>query len=322
MRDNVPPLSKQLEGLGRVVEGAYSAGRHQRIVRTNPSIIRLGQDILLVERANTISSGSPTREWRRNSSHLRIWKIDTPNRQRQLLSTLSPLDELDGFRSREDPRLNFRGDSLEIWCASRSLVHQKGPVRQEILRLNKSLRVEQIEIPCHFGNDHVPYQKNWSPIEGSTKFVYWLNGRHIVSDLFDPNELFESKGLSWDFGEIHLGTPSVRTGKTFLAFFQSSRDGDLAKHQVESGAYNSRYFLGVYQFSSLPPYEIVKWTPTPLLVGSLENPTRTGSPACLFPGGIIIQGDTILLSLGINDTGWAIVNFELEPLLSRLEPFK
>lgn len=321
MLDVIPSLPQQLGELGKVTESAYPSGRHDRIVRTNPSIIHLGQDILLVERLDAIRSGSPTREWRRNSSQLRIWLINKVSRHRQILNTISPRDELGGLRSHEDPRLNLRGDSLEIWCASRSLAHQTGPIRQEILRLNKSLDVEHIVVPTHFGNDSVPYQKNWSPVAGSDKFVYWLNGKHIVSDLFDQTKTYESKGLSWEFGEIHLGTPSLQMGGTFLAFFQSSREDDFLKTQTESGAYNSRYFLGAYEFSAIPPYEILRWTPNPLLIGSLNNPHRTGSPACLFPSGMIIEEDNILLSLGINHAGWAIVRFDRKALVSRLERF-
>jgi predicted GH43/DUF377 family glycosyl hydrolase len=294
--------------------------RKTRVVHMNPSVTRHGDSLLLIERVNHLESGSPTHNWRHNFSHLRLSRFN-PKLKGGKAELLTLWEEHpDDARSREDPRLFVRDGQVEIWCARRSPRDPFGPVWQEIIRLNDAYRIEEVLLPTNFRNGAVRYQKNWTPMEGTSCFSYWLDGVHVVGTLDDVSANFQSTGLFWDYGQIHLGTPSLLIGDSFLAFFQSSREEPYLDALASRGIYNKRYYLGAVEFASTPPFSPITWTPEPLLIGSIKNPTQWGSPPVLFPGGAVQTDSQILVSLGINDCGWSLVEISLDQLRLRMQP--
>jgi len=319
MSDLFPPLESQLEHLGRVRYTSFSTDRDSRLLPMNPSIAQHRGRLLLIERLNYIKSGSPTREWRQNSSHLRLSSMDLdPRLERPVLTNIWE-ERTDRGHSREDPRLSIRDGKINVWCAFRSTLDPRSPVRQQLLLFDESYHLYDIHEPPHFQNGVTFYQKNWAPIEGTPFFSYWIDGEHITAHLDNPKITYSTPGLTWKYGEIHLGTPCIRVSDYLLLFFQSSREDLFLRRFASDGIYNSRYYVGAALLDPSPPFEIKAWTPTPLLTGSIDNPVRRGSPACIFPAGAVSNKTQVFLAVGVNDCGWSLAELDKDRLLERLQ---
>jgi predicted GH43/DUF377 family glycosyl hydrolase len=181
-------------------------------------------------------------------------------------------------------------------------------------------------------------EKNWVPFEYIDKqnvphfyLQYGLNPHKIlripnpnvnevIHEIFPKEDVFyithwDNKGNGW--GELRGGTPALKVGDEYLAFFHSCfRDkNDLIW-----------YAMGAYTFEGEPPFKITAISSYPILFqGMYESGSlNTSDPQrrVIFPVGFVIEQnedkELIHLSCGENDSAIKIVTLDKAKLINLL----
>jgi len=151
------------------------------------------------------------------------------------------------------------------------------------------------------GNDGRHAEKSWVWFwDDGWKAIYQTEPHTILSvnDAQEVEWVIESRQTfpKWRWGRPRGGTPPTRwvyeKGTFYLRFFHS---------RLPWKAQHNRYYVGAYLFDCEPPYTPRWMTPEPILVGSPNDPLSPIPKCCLYPGGAVFDGETWMLSLGIND---------------------
>lgn len=164
-------------------------------------------------------------------------------------------------------------------------------------------------------------EKNWVffSVAGERFFIYHNQPNQTVYR-FDgqcAGERFESPTASWPWGAIHGGTPPIAFQGKLLRFFHTRMDNELSP-----SPFAHRYYVGACLMEPQPPFAILAVSKEPILRGC-ETDTLTGTerascfhnkPKVVFPGTCILDGDTILLSVGVNDNACAIARLGVSDL--------
>lgn len=178
-------------------------------------------------------------------------------------------------------------------------------------------------------------EKNWPPFaygppaeDPNLFFEYQIIPRKIIS-LPDPqkNEILNITlprkvaymSLFWEkiWGQIRGGTPAVKIGDEYLAFFHSA-------FTERSGFW--WYVMGAYTFQAEPPFALTGISTRPILFrGIFDTPianTAEFRKRVIFPSGFVIEKqdgkELIHLACGENDSGIKIVTLDKEVLLNNL----
>jgi predicted GH43/DUF377 family glycosyl hydrolase len=147
------------------------------------------------------------------------------------------------------------------------------------------------------------WEKNWTAIdhEGIAHFVYSINPHRIIKVEGDRAEwAYETpfKG-SWDGGPMRGGaTPYLYQGN-YWHFF----------HGCTNQANGRRlYNCGVVVFKPEPPFEIIKYTPSPIDVAD-PSVTPPGQYCdVIFPGGVVRRDNKWVVVFGVADR-WSEIRF-------------
>lgn len=167
-------------------------------------------------------------------------------------------------------------------------------------------------------------QKNWVPFE-------W-GGKLFMSYYLFPHEVLEvnvntgncqyafltHQVSAWDCGQLRGTTPAILVDGDYLAFGHSVK---ILRSPASKGKPKNHYFMGAYTFSSQPPFEIKKVSPTPIIAKKMYTPTNYPA-VVIYPGGNIVIGDTIYVSYGKNDSEVWIAKMSLKELKATLVPVK
>lgn len=266
----------------------------------------------------------PMGELSDNASDLAIW----PMRQNM---TLGPAPILPTMPRRhpneqfEDPRVNIYDGTCFVSFAN--WVHRKPwPGRQSFTRLTQDWRKVEVLWETPFGNNArkpelaTGWEKNWVWFNKDDEWhcVYSINP-HVVfkvdlSGTQVQNWANKPINLPWEYGEPRGGTPPVLIGDEYLCFFHSALMWQKPKR---------RYFMGAYTFNANPPFELLRFTPEPILCGSEEDFRVLGSPLVIFPNGSLLRKEDgkseWLVTFGVNDEncGWIrIPHSDLEEQLT------
>lgn len=165
------------------------------------------------------------------------------------------------------------------------------------------------------GND---IEKNWLwfyPNLGP-HLVYGANGEHVVvrfDDKFHVEQEWRTRfEPDWKWGTIRGGTPPILFGREYWTFFHSSLP--LATK------YRRRYFMGAYTFMAEPPWTVTQVTAKPLLAASDEDEWWPQKPLVVFPCGSVLQGNTWLVTMGVNDLKCAWMKIPHVDLAAKMKP--
>jgi predicted GH43/DUF377 family glycosyl hydrolase len=162
-------------------------------------------------------------------------------------------------------------------------------------------------------------EKNWLPFEmpdGRVAVVY--SQRPLIVIEADTRKEYRTMGLvQWAHGKrINGRTPPLLIGPGhYLSFFGG---------HVPDTIRGARYFMGAQCMEAKPPFRIIAATQEPLCWGSQASPTllssRPGSgyPACIFPAGVLLEGETVLVSCGVNDSYNVFLRYDLGELLAKM----
>jgi predicted GH43/DUF377 family glycosyl hydrolase len=161
-------------------------------------------------------------------------------------------------------------------------------------------------IPVHAETDG--REKNWIPFvaENCLYVMYSENPRIIVcfKDTGENLEVVSYKKTNsipencWYYGNIRGGTPPVSYDKDNLIWFfhtQQTFETHLGVKRV--------YMIGAYVSKNKFPFELVKHSVSPLLIGapSIVNTRRSLQDYVVFPCGAIKIDNGWKLSMGVND---------------------
>lgn len=169
-------------------------------------------------------------------------------------------------------------------------------------------------------------EKSWSPFdyEGTFLFSYSLNPHRVFYPLMDNNEcktLYKTEqNITWNFGEIRGGTPSLLIDDHYLGFFHSSIE--MASFESK-GKKMSHYFMGAYLFSKDPPFNLTHISQKPI-IGSFFY-TAPDYPSwkplkAIFPAGFVMDDQYVYVVYGRQDHESWVIKIDKKELLKSLTP--
>ncbi len=157
--------------------------------------------------------------------------------------------------------------------------------------------------------DPLRREKNWVPFnyQGKLLLSYSLEPHEILEPFLDGSEeclMIEStsSGIIWPWGELRGGTPALRCGNEYLAFFHSSIN--MASDHSE-GKVIPHYFMGAYTFQKDPPFRITRISKEPIIgrnfYHGLNYPPYWHPVQVIFPCGFVFDDDYIWVAYGRQD---------------------
>lgn len=156
-------------------------------------------------------------------------------------------------------------------------------------------------------------QKNWGFFEhdGKLTLLYQPDPHEVVAVGSDwvGSSVSRSDRVNWAYGQLRGGSPPQLVGDHYLVFFHSSQ------HDARVG--RRRYYMGAYEFSA-STFEPTSMTREPLLVGTAREEYLSWAPIVVFPCGAVLDGDSWLVSLGVNDCWTAIARLNAGALRARM----
>lgn len=324
MGDDTPSFTKQardkgwkadLFNFGKAEEGDYDF--------FNPGIVRRPDGLWLLVRASERVSNIPV-------GQNRIWACELEGDLKPKGGPMLTFVESDGDEHFEDPRaiqwngqtwvscVNFKWFEDHSWTGAHQML---------------GIFVDQTGQPQHVGRD--PGEAKWvclgrkdPPVEtnkgepgdtdgkhnknwvfffhdGKLHLIYTSQPWHVIEfgSHWEDQIHHQYEGVTWPYGTIRGGTPPIQVGDHFYTFFHSSMPWQ--------GRYR-RYHMGCLQFEAKPPFKPVKWTMTPLLSGSQNDPWAQRKPLVVFPCGALFENEEWLVTMGINDlkSGWVRIPHE------------
>lgn len=208
----------------------------------------------------------------------------------------------------------------------------EGGFRMYIGELNydgQSFYLLSLESLAHFPGES-PYrrEKNWVPFDyhGNLLLAYSIQPHRILRPYLDGSGVCEmwassSSDTSWNWGELRGGTPALRVGHEYLAFFHSSIE-TATDHS--NGEIVLHYFIGAYTFQKDPPFTLTRISPEPIIGRNFYHgkiyqyywkPVRV-----VFPCGFVFNDKYIWMAYGRQDHEIWIAKIDRVELLSSLTP--
>jgi len=274
----------------------------------NPTCIEFNGQRWLVVRDARIDTNRPVPY--NTVSHISIFRLNDT----QVVgdSYLVPLPKgRSGQEQWEDPRILWSGHQLWLSCCN--FIQGKTGAHQAFAILDPTWKPLSILHPVYGNNgpnvmSNRGNEKNWLWFKHSDGYPYMVyqNEPHKVVKMskdLQPMEEWETSlppGTDiWQHFERRGGTNPVLIDGEYWSFFHSSTPWWGGRR---------RYYMGAYAFKAEPPFNVTRYTPRPLLSGSLRDPRLLDFPTVVFPGGHIYEEDTgkHFVVMGINDCrcGW------------------
>jgi predicted GH43/DUF377 family glycosyl hydrolase len=161
----------------------------------------------------------------------------------------------------------------------------------------------------------ISIEKNWTPfVSGGKLYLIYSDQPRVILEV-DLNTGYCNEvsrtdvDWKWDLGKIRGGTPAYLVNDQFLTFFHSSFPANIQKGRA--------YVIGAYVFDKDPPFTVRKMT-VPL--GDIKDYTQNNSSKVIFPAGMVVQENVILVAWGKGDRQIFISTFDREKLFNEMKP--
>jgi len=286
----------------------------------NPSVIRWKGELLLVFRTYQPKT--------RATHEIAICRLD---------ENFDPIDtpQLIKFKSsdpycllkRQDPRLIALGDRLYIVYNNVINDEIRRMIVAELHEDSHGYYVNSSECFLHFeGEIPARSEKNWTPFEymGQLYLTYSMIPHRIMEPLFETSTCRVAtsslSSIKWNWGVLRGGTPAVREGDEYIAFFHSCKS---MATQHSNGKSIPHYFMGAYTFSAHPPFAITRISSKPIFAKNFYNGKayKTWKPVCVvFPGGFISDERYFWVFYGRQDHEIWVAKLDKEALYKSLVP--
>jgi predicted GH43/DUF377 family glycosyl hydrolase len=166
------------------------------------------------------------------------------------------------------------------------------------------------------------WQKNWIPFEyqGRLFLTYMINPHEIIY----PNLLNglcyqyvrSEADITWSWGQLRGSSTAILDEGEYLAFFHS---GIVTTSTSSFGLEMWHYYMGAYTFSSEPPFQITRISPTPIIADDFYTYSNFFKRVIL-PGGFVISDDYIYVAYGKDDCEMWIATLNKKALKASLVP--
>lgn len=287
------------------------AGLIQAKRNYNPSLVLTGEGFLLAYR-------SEPEDFTRSELVLATLDADLQVLRNQRLK----VPGIDPAHSLEDPRLFMYGDCPYIAFSIAHYGQEHGwhavQAYGRLVKRGKSWTLPKIYQPRYGANDWSSKEKNWTffEAEGALRCIYDMGAAGWTVLELDGDEVVEEwrhAPLGWRYGRLSGGTPAVPwDGQLLTAFHSWERHG--AHHRV--------YHAGFLSFEAEAPHAPTAISARPFLTAQQCWGFPEGvrwAPMCVFPGGLVIEGNDALISYGRNDLSCALGRFRIDGLV-RVKP--
>ena len=124
-----------------------------------------------------------------------------------------------------------------------------------------------------------------------------------------------AEAFHWRHGIIRGGTPAEYDADFdgYVAFFHSTLYHDSGRTRT--------YFMGCYIFAAQPPFALQLVSKGPLVGPAFYDDTHSRDGLrVIFPAGLLVTREAIVISYGRNDNGTRIVRFDRQKLAGTLGP--
>ena len=298
-----PPIEADSHFLGRISPSdLVPAARCY-----NPSLCRHGGSLLMAYRAESYTA----------ISRIAMAELDSELTVRRTL--VVPLPEAPGDCHWEDPRLVDIGGRLHLMACYVRLIGGPPVCQQRLFVLDSKTFEPTYEYVLGFGRI-AGIEKNWAPFEGAEGkacFVYQQRPRMVIE--VESRAGHESPGVPIAPAGASLSGRScpIRAGNELLEFV-----GGWVRIQQRGG----RYWYGAQMVRAHPPYDVTRYIPQPLAWGSEASPTihsprpGGGHPCHVFPSGAALDGDGVIVSVGVNDSYCVLMRYGLQELWDMMIP--
>lgn len=227
----------------------------------------------------------------------------------------------------EDARLfSYKKDLYLIYNDNLETINPNNQMRRDmyIAKLNEvdghfslSPAIKLIHEEKYFS---VLCQKNWVPFEweGNLLINYTIDPHEVLCPDFKTgvcHSLYATPTPNkWKWGELRGGAPAQLVDGEYLAFFHSLI---VTASPSSKNKKMWHYFMGAYTFSSEPPFEITKISPSPITANEFYTYSNYDKRV-IYPGGYVICGSSIYLAYGKDDSSIWIATIDKEQLMKTL----
>ncbi len=292
----------------------------------NPSILEIDDNFLLVYRADFYEfDGKKRVDGPQNGAFLGFAEL---NSNFELLNTpyiLSHVPYPSPLSRIHDPRIiKFKDKVYCTFCRQEDLFSIFSPQEPamyigEISKVGDhyTLKTMLKLVPPIFQSA----EKNWSPFIYQDEFyyVYLLEPYKIILKVNLENGFTEVASqerldIGFPFGSLRGGTPLVRINDNneYLSFSHTS---------VSHNDKRSYFMLAVILQVSGNSFEIKKISPFPIGNELIGRPDSLPFHA-IFPSGLVIRDNEVIVSCGKNDRDMLILTLDKEKLFSSMIPFE
>ena len=229
-------------------------------------------------------------------------------------------------RSREwfaDPRLfELQGKTWMVWNdGNRSEGNHQFMVE---LSIEDDLKPAGAAREITINDGRRKNEKNWAffEVDGKVYVVYSITPHKILSVDMSSHERVVCQSevsVDWNarysehFGALRGGAQPVRVGDKFVNLVHSSFNMPEGRE----------YVAAVYEFSATFPFAPVRELSVPLNLGTpkasenapaAENKLNSTTSHVVYPTGLVISGEKVFISAGVNDSDLALIEGTVEDL--------
>lgn len=178
-------------------------------------------------------------------------------------------------------------------------------------------------------------EKNWMPFVYQDALHFMVNCNPPTTyrwpaaiDATDENVVLEfvsaaNASARWPYGTIRGGTPGVYDADLdgYVTLFHSMKkhapDGSVKGEEIKWRT----YYMGCAVFAARPPFAVQLMSVIPLSGPDSYTPSQEQRGySVIFPLGLMLTPDTVVVSYGKHDYGTQLIRFDRQALLGSLQP--
>lgn len=283
----------------------------QNAPKFNASIIRWDGRVLLAYRAYRPDNGLTAiylstlgKDWMPLGKH---WLLDCPSKAK---------------RARfEDQRFFVHKKRLWVSCSEVYEIDHGWACCQQVFRLDDNLQVDK-SLDIHAGHNFKHTEKNWTFFSKDDRLycIYDVQKQSVFEVNDQTGKVVEwwdnQPRFHWPWGHLRGGNSPeyIEEGqyKGYLTFLHSAT-AHIWKRR--------RYSMTAAIINPEAPFNVGWLSGEPLCYGTrAEDFCGSGNGQCVFPCGMLLDGDTWHVAAGVNDTFNTIFHLDKQKVLNGLVP--